>query len=600
MTGDHDTVLALFGSGFVLLAAALGFVLLFRRLGLGAVLGYIMAGILVGPHVLGLIEDPQTILGFAELGIVLLLFLVGLELAPARLWRLKTDIFGLGLSQVALSGLAIFAVVLIATNLSWSAALAVGLPLALSSTAQVLPLLQSEGRLNTPLGERAFSVLLFQDLSIVPLLTIVAALSRVPEAGDEVPGWRLILSAVAAIALLVAIGHFVLIPLLKLVGRIAERELFIVSGLFAVFGSATLMSYVGLSPALGAFIAGVMLADSPFRHELEADIDPFRSILLGLFFTGVGMMLDVNVIIENPLFVIGMAAGLVVTKIAVLYALARFVFRLAGRSAFVLALLLSQGGEFAFVLFSAAQQGLIIRPEAASLFGAVVTLSMVTTPFLMLFSKRFGGVRGNKGETREGPESADNASAIVVGHGRFGQAVGQIMAGANLSLTLIDRDPSLIDLSGEFGRKVFYGDGTRIDLLRQAGADQARLILFCIDDTEFGAERVAPIAQAFPQAKIFVRAVDRRHALSLRDAPVAGVVREVFESAVTMGREALVEVGLEEWAAERVAEEFRRRDEKRMHVQHKMQDLRAGQNLSFGTADSDDFELPEAEPEAGR
>src|SRR3989344_1474911 len=263
----------IFLSGTVLLAAALAFVLLFRRLGLGAVLGYLVGGSIIGPQVLGLVADPELIVGFAEIGIVLLLFLVGLELAPARLWQLKRDIFGLGMSQVVVSGLVLAGFVFLVTGSTWGAALGLGLPLALSSTAQVLPLLQSQGRLNTPTGERAFSILLFQDLSIVPLLTIIAALSRAPQTGPQTPGWLLALYAVAAIGGLVIAGRYGLAPLLKLIGKVAERELFIVAGLFAVFGSAALMNAIGLSAALGAFIAGVMLADSPFRHELEADID---------------------------------------------------------------------------------------------------------------------------------------------------------------------------------------------------------------------------------------------------------------------------------------------------------------------------------------
>ena len=587
----------IFLSGTVLLAAALAFVLLFRRLGLGAVLGYLVGGIIIGPQVLGLVADPELIVGFAEIGIVLLLFLVGLELAPARLWQLKRDIFGLGMSQVVVCGLVLAGFVFLVTGSTWGAALGLGLPLALSSTAQVLPLLQSQGRLNTPTGERAFSILLFQDLSIVPLLTIIAALSRAPQTGPQTPGWLLALYAVAAIAGLVLAGRYGLAPLLKLIGKVAERELFIVAGLFAVFGSAALMHSIGISAALGAFIAGVMLADSPFRHELEADIDPFRSILLGLFFLGVGMMLDIGVIMADPLFVIAMALALVAIKVAIIFGIAK-AFGMENRAAFVLGLLLSQGGEFAFVLFAEAQAALLIEPAAASRFGAIVTLSMATTPFLMLTTRLFGGVRGSGTEDMVDPEQARQSNAIVIGHGRFGQAVAQIFAGASISVTLIDINPDQIRLSGEFGRKVFYGDGTRIDLLRRAGAEGAGALLFCMDDKNFGPDQIAPIAHAFPDAKIFVRANDRRQLLALKHAPIAAAQRELFESSVKLAHTALLRTGIDPVVADRVVEEFRRRDCERLELQMEAGSMRAGMHLSFGAVDSEAFDPQALDPQA--
>ena len=310
-------------AGFIMLAAALLLVLLFRKFGIGAVLGYLIAGVLIGPQGFGLISEGRTILEFSEIGIILLLFLVGLELAPARLMRLRRAIFGLGMSQVILCGIALFLLIYLSSTFTWGAALAIGLPLALSSTAQVLPMLQSSGRLNTPSGENAFSILLFQDLSIIPLLTIVGVLSRAPAAEDSLPGWLTAILGVLAIGGLILAGRYLLQPLLKLIGQIAERELFIVAGLVAVFGSAALMEVIGLSPALGAFIAGVMLANSPYRHELEADIDPFRSLLLGLFFLAVGMMLDLSVIRDNTAFVFTAALILVATKTLIIFGLGK-------------------------------------------------------------------------------------------------------------------------------------------------------------------------------------------------------------------------------------------------------------------------------------
>ena len=466
MEGHEPTTLL--HDGFVMLGAALVLVLVFRRLGLGATLGYLVSGALIGPQGLALVGDAEGKLGIAEIGIALLLFLVGLELSPGRLWRLRNDIFGFGLLQVALCGVAIAGFVYAVTPLTGAAAVAIGLPLALSSTAQVLPMLESAGRLRTPFGQRAFSVLLFQDLSIVPLITIVAALSRAPEAANAPPGWLLALYTVGAVAGLVLAGRFILNPLFRLIGGLGERELFVAAGLFAVLASAGAMQALGLSTALGAFVAGVMLADSPYRHELEADVDPFRSILLGLFFIAVGMLLDLQAIAERPLFVIAIAAGLVAIKAGIIFGLARL-FGLAWRPALAMGLLLSQGGEFGFVLFAQAQQGLLIAPEAASLFGAVVTLSMATTPFLMKLSRRFREPPP-RARTDLPEPSNDGASAIVVGWGRFGQTVGFMLSLQGISVTMIDRKAAQIDVSQEFGIKVYFGDGTRLDLLRQAAA----------------------------------------------------------------------------------------------------------------------------------
>jgi glutathione-regulated potassium-efflux system protein KefB len=446
--------------GVIMLGAALLFVLLFRRLGIGAVLGYLVAGIAIGPQGLGLIGEVEGKLGIAELGIVLLLFLVGLELHPSRLWRLRRDIFGFGLVQVIMCGLALSGVVLAFAGFSPAAAIALGMPLALSSTAQVLPMLRSSGRMNTPFGERAFSILLFQDLSIVPMITIIAALSRAPADPSAPPGWMLALYTVGAVVGLVLAGRYVLNPLFRLIGHLGERELFVAAGLFTVMAAAGVMEALHLSTALGAFIAGVMLADSPYRHELEADVEPFRTILLGLFFLSVGMMLDLQVVMARPLFVVGLAATVVVVKTAVVFGLARM-FGVEARPAFALGLLLSQGGEFGFVLFAQARGALLIAPQAASLFGAVVTLSMATTPFLMMLARRFNAQgSGPERDDLERPSAATPAAAIVVGYGRFGQTVAQMLMAKSITVTLIDNRADQIDRSQSFGAKVYYGDGT--------------------------------------------------------------------------------------------------------------------------------------------
>jgi glutathione-regulated potassium-efflux system protein KefB len=568
--------------GVIILGAALAFVMLFRRLGLGAVLGYLVAGALIGPSALGLVTAPEEMIHIADFGIVLLLFLVGLELHPSRLFRLRNDIFGLGLLQVSVAGLAISAVVYLVTGFSAAASIAIGLPLALSSTAQVLPSLRADGSINTPAGERAFSILLFQDLSIVPLITIIAALSRAPVDPSTPPGWKLGLFTVAAILGLVLAGRFLINPLFRLVGRVSERELFVVAGLFIVLASAAVMEALHLSTALGAFIAGVMLADSPYRHELEADIDPFRSILLGLFFVSVGMMLDLQAIWSRPLFVIAMAMALIAVKSSVLFGLARL-FGMETRRAVKLGLLLSQGGEFAFVLFGAARDALLIAPEAASLFSAIVTVSMATTPFLMMFndwldrrSSRAGG------RDLDGPEKSEPSSAIVIGYGRFGQTVAQMMMAKGIGVTLIDSKPSQIEVAGSFGRKVYYGDGTRIDLLRLAGAEEAKVLLFCIDGAGLNRHRLEPILEAFPQAAVFVRAFDRIHLMELAPLDLKCTIREVFESAVAMGREALSLFCVDPEEVDRVEQEYRSRDRERLDSQTASGDLHAMKDTIFG------------------
>lgn len=579
--------------GVILFGFALAFVLIFRKLGLGATLGFLVAGALVGPQALGLVGEAEQTLGIAEFGIVLLLFIVGLELSPSRLWRMRQDIFGFGLLQVVLCGLAVSAVIYAFTGFSLAASLALGLPLGLSSTAQVLPMLQSAGRMRTPFGERAFSTLLFQDLSIVPLITIIAAMSRNPADAGGPPGWLLFLYTIAAVAGLVLAGRFLLRPFFRLIGNLGEREMFVFAGLFTVLASAALMEVLGLSTALGAFIAGVMLADSPYRHQIEADVEPFRSILLGLFFLAVGMMLDLSAIAERPVFVVGMAAALIATKAAVIGGLA-LAFRMKWRQALALGLLLSQGGEFGFVLFAQAQGAFLISPEAASLFGAIVTLSMATTPFLMMATARIRAEPVVSGE-REGPV-ADGSNALIVGYGRFGQTVGQMLLAQGVQVTLIDTDIEMIDIAGEFGAKVYYGDGTRLDMLRQAGAADAELILFCIDGDQIEPELIEGVHAAFPKAAIFVRAFDRRALLKLKKAPVAGVVREVMESAVLMAKRALAEIGVDESEIARSEDHYRANDKKRLVAQHEAGDLRVARDTIITRPDHEPRERPATVP----
>jgi glutathione-regulated potassium-efflux system protein KefB len=568
--------------GALMLGAALVFVTIFRRLGLGATMGYIVAGALIGPSVFGFVNEPEAIQRVSEIGIALLLFIVGLELQPSRLWRLRKDIFGLGLAQVVLCGLTISAILYLGPGFSAKASVAIGLPLALSSTAQVLPWLRSENELNTPQGERAFSILLFQDLSVIPLITIIAAMAPVRPDPTAPVGWALALYTVLAVAALVVFGRLILNPLLRFIGRLGERELFVVIGLFTVIGAAALMRQFGLSTALGAFVAGVVLAESPYRHELESDIEPFRSILLGLFFLSVGMLLNFGLIAARPLVVLGLAIAVIVTKTSLITLLGR-AFRGSWTRSFRLGLLLSQAGEFGFVLFMLATEARLILPEAASLFSAVVTVSMVASPFLMRLTDWLER-REERTEGLDGPEKSPETSAIVVGYGRFGQTVAQMMQAKSIGVTIIDKSPVQIERVGEFGIKVYYGDGLRLDLLRTAGADSARVIAFCNDNAggEMTRAAVQAVLEAFPQAQVMVRAYDRVHMIELDGLDLAFAERELFESAVAMGRAALKANGIDSDEIGRVERAYRRQDCERLELQSATGDLHAGQERSFG------------------
>jgi glutathione-regulated potassium-efflux system protein KefB len=589
-----QTTTAILESGAIMLGAALLFVTVFRRMKLGATLGYIVAGALIGPGILGLIEDPQQLTSVTDIGIALLLFIVGLELQPSRLWRLRKDIFGLGLAQVALCGVAISLFIDLALGVSPEAALAIGLPLALSSTAQVLPMLRSDNDLNTPQGERAFSVLLFQDLSIIPLITIIGAMARVnPDPGAPSGGLLALYTVLAIIGLVIA-GRLVLNPLFRLIGRFGERELFVVAGLFTVVGSAAVMHALHLSVALGAFVAGVVLAESPYRHELETDVEPFRSILLGLFFLSVGMLLDLNVVAANPLLVVGLAFGVILIKALVIGALAKAFGNNWPRSV-RLGLLLSQAGEFGFVLFALATAARLILPEAASLFGAVVTLSMACTPFLMRLTDWLERREERSADGLDGPEKSPETSAIVVGYGRFGQTVAQMLMAKSIGVTMIDKRPSMIERAEEFGTKVYYGDGLRLDLLRVAGAETAKVIAFCNDNEggEMTRAAVKAVLEAFPQAAVMIRAFDRLHLMELDGLDLAFAQRELFESAVVMGRAALRASGIDGAEADRVERAYRMRDCERLERQNATGDLHAGEETSFTAAP-----LPDAAPAA--
>ncbi|MGM0586245.1 MAG: monovalent cation:proton antiporter-2 (CPA2) family protein [Pseudomonadota bacterium] len=547
----------------VLLGAAVVAVPAFKRAGLGSVIGYLAAGAALGPFGLAMISDVHTVMGFAEFGVVLLLFVIGLELRPARLWRLRMEIFGLGLAQVAVTAAALVPLSQFA-GLGWSAALVVGSALALSSTAFGVQILRERGDLNRPYGDRAFSILLFQDLAIVPLLAMVAFLA--PGNAEGTADWRDITLALGAVAALVIAMRFGAGPFLALIARSRADEVFTAAALLVVIASALLMDAVGLSMALGAFIAGLLMAETEFRHQLESDIEPFRGLLLGLFFMSFGMTVDWRLVAESWWLVLGGALGLFGLKAAILWALAR----LMGSNNFDalrIAATLGQGGEFAFVMFSAAGAGGLLSGSQQSTLGALVTVSMILTPFALRLAERARPREREEVADLEDASKAPPARIIVAGFGRVGQVVARIMRLRGYDVTLIDKSLRPIRRGEIFGTKVYYGDARRVDVLRSAGAAEAAIIYLCIDDRDGAKAAVEKIRHAFPQAAIFADTYDRFSEWDLREAGAHEVVRETFESAVELGRRGLIHLG-DGKVADELIEEFRRRDAELTRLQN--------------------------------
>jgi monovalent cation:proton antiporter-2 (CPA2) family protein len=525
---------------------------IFRRLGLGSVLGYLAAGMAIGPWGLALIASPQTVLHFAELGVVLLLFLIGLELAPQRLWALRSSIFYMGAAQV-FATLAAVAGIALALGLPPAVALVAGMGLAMSSTAIALATLQEKHLLATPGGKASFSVLLFQDLAVVPMLLALSLLGEPRAALD----WGAVAKAVALIVALIAAGRFLLRPLLRYIADARLREVFVGFALLLVIGIAALFEAVGLSMALGAFLAGVLLADSEYRHELELDIEPFKGLLLGLFFIAVGMSVDLGLFLRQPLLLLGLAMATIILKILILYPIAQ-VFGYCGRAdATLFAVALSQVGEFAFVLFGAAAH--ILPPQSAAILNAVVALTMLATPLLMTLYERILAPRF-AGGARE-PDVIDESNPVIVaGFGRFGQVVTRVLNAMRIGTTLIDHDPNQVELVRRFGSKAHYGDATRMDLLAAAGAAQARLLIVAIDDPQDARLIVQRVRARFPHLKLLVRAHSRTDAYEYVEMGVQSV-RETFGSSLDAAELALRALDHGPLAARRVVARFRRHDE---------------------------------------
>ena len=565
---------ALFNEALLLLGGAVVAAPLFKRLGLGTVLGYIAAGIVIGP-VARLISGGEQILSVAELGVVLLLFLIGLELKPAQLWRMRKDIFGLGSSQVVLSGAVLTLIAYYSGLLGWQGAVVAGFGLALSSTAFAMQILEDRADLNTAYGQRAFSILLFQDLAIVPLLAMAAFLAPGHETATSF-SWRGVGISVGAVMGLLLIGRYLLNPLFQVIGRTGAREAMIAAALFVVLGAATLMEVAGFSMAMGAFLAGVMLAESSYRHELEADIEPFRGILLGLFFMAVGLSFHLDVVLENWLVILFAVPVVMAAKAAIIYGLCRLSGSGEGDS-FNQAFLLSQGGEFGFVLFTTAGGSGLFDSATTSLLIAIVTVTMALTPLVCLLPRYL--VRADaREELDEDFEGAHDAEVFMIGFSRFGQIVAQILLAGGRSVTVIDQSADRIRQASRFGFRIYFGDGTRKDVLEAAGIAKARIIAVCTNHRDV-TDRIVDIVQAdYPEARVYARSYDRVHTISLRQKGVEYEVRETIESALLFGRKTLEGLGMDEVEATAIADDIRRRDETRLQLQA-VEGIGAGREL---------------------
>ena len=563
-------------NSFVYLAASVLAVTLSRAIGLGAIIGYLVAGLAIGPWGLGLIANVQDILHFAEFGVVLMMFLVGLELQPRRLWSLRRPIFGWGSAQVLACALAIGAAAL-ALGVAWRTAVVAGLGLALSSTAIALQVLGERNLMRTSSGQAGFSILLFQDVAAIPilaLLPLLAARSGLHEAAAAGPRWLEALNTVAAIAAIVFGGRLLLRPALRWIARSGSTELFTAAALLLLVGIAGLMQWVGLSMALGAFLAGVLLAESEYRRELETDIEPFKGLLMGLFFVAVGMSIDFGVLLASPGLMLAALLGFLALKMLTIAALARLL-GLPPQERPVFTLLLAQGGEFAFVVFRAAADVNALPADVASLLVGAVALSMLLTPLALVAVDRWLLPRyANCGRPPAPPELSEPQSApvIIAGFGRYGQIVSRLLGAEGVAVTVLDHDAEMIEAARVLGSRVFYGDATRLDLLRTAGAAEARILVVAVDDVEQSLAIVDLARQHFPQLELVARARDVTHWHQLRDRGVMRVQRELFESSLVSGRGVLELLGASAEAARFSADRFRHHNLalfEQMHPYHK-------------------------------
>jgi CPA2 family monovalent cation:H+ antiporter-2 len=547
---------------------------IFKKLGLGTILGYLVAGVVIGPVMHG-IGDGEAVFGVAELGVVFLLFIIGLELKPTRLWQMRKDIFGLGSAQVVLTGIALTLLTWLSGVTDWRGSIIAGFGLALSSTAFAMQILDDQGDINTRYGQRSFSMLLLQDLAIVPLLALITLFDGPKQAANPVADLSI---AVGAVVAMIVVGRYLLTPLFQVIARTGAREAMIAAALFVVLGSATLMQMAGLSMAMGAFLSGVMLAESSYRHELEADIEPFRGVLLAIFFIAVGLSLQLQVIYDNALFIVLAVPVMMIVKGMIIYSICR-VSGSPHNDAVRIAFLLPQGGEFGFVLFStAAATGGLLSNSTASLLIAIVTLSMALTPIAVAVSKRLmvGEAHEEIDETFEGA----GADVLMVGFSRFGQIAAQILLAGGRAVTVIDFSADRIRQASSFGFRIYFGDGTRKDVLRSAGIDRAKVVVICTHKREITDKIVELVQTEYSHARIFVRSYDRIHSIALRNVGVDYELRETLESGLLFGRKTLEALGVGETEAVAIEEDIRRRDEQRLLLQA-TEGLQAGADMLF-------------------
>jgi CPA2 family monovalent cation:H+ antiporter-2 len=563
-----------FSQALVYLAAAILVVPLAKRLGMGSVLGYLIAGMIIGPYILGFVgKEGQDIMHVAEFGVVMMLFLVGLELEPSRLWRLRSSILGLGGLQVLGTSL-LLAIPGVLLGLQWNIALAIGMILSMSSTAIVLQTMTEKGLMRSSAGQNSFSVLLFQDLAVIPILAVLPLLSfhavgQSPadhvQVGwmDQLPGWARTLAVLAAVATVIFIGRTLVRPLLRYVAATRLRELFTATALLLVVATTALMYSVGLSPALGTFLGGVVLANSEYRHELESDIEPFKGLLLGLFFIAVGASINFGLILDAPGLVLALVASIMVLKTIVLYVLAR-IFKMGTDQGLIFAVSLSQVGEFAFVLLSFARQQGILDEKMTGMMMAIVALTMALTPLMIILNEKLILPRVGTVELavqKEPDRIEEKNPAIIAGFGRYGNIVGRFLKANGIGTTVLEIDSDRVELLRKLGLKVYYGDATREDLLKAAGADAARLIIIALDSPDKCLELVETVKRHFPHLHVLVRAQDRSDAYELMDAGVLHLYRETFDSSLRMGVDALKLLGRRSYQAHRAVNIFRKHDD---------------------------------------
>lgn len=547
--------MSLLTSVAIFLGATLIAVPLFKRLKLGAILGYLLAGVLIGPSILNLIDDPYTILHFAELGVVLLLFVIGLELEPSKLWRMRNQILFSGGSQLGLSMLIISLICYFFLGLSMTISITIGLALALSSTAFAIQLMSEQRILNTPPGQQGFSILLMQDVAVIPILLIVASFS--PEQGEAGVPWYISLAAVAGVLIT---GRFLVNPALRIIARYGSSEVMTAAALFLVLITALAMSGVGLSMGMGAFIAGILLADSSFKHQLETEIEPFKGLLLGLFFIAIGMNLNLSLLVLEPVFIISMSLLLVVVK-GLIIALILALNKQSKADSMRIGVMLSQGGEFAFVVMTLALSSQVLSDDIASRVNLIVGLSMaLTSPLVILYARVFS--TKNCPPVYESSSVVHEPQVIIAGFGRFGQISARVLSANKIAFTALDKDAEHIEFVKKFGNSVFFGDAMRVDLLKKAGIENARVILIAIDSKQEISDLVSLIKHQFPHIKIIARARDRMHAIELSKIGVEFVTRELFDSGLNACSAVLEAYGYTTGQAQHMTEVFSAHDHK--------------------------------------